>query len=547
MNAELTATLPGDMPKILLVDDLPTNIMVMKHVLDDLDVEIHTASSGNEALTTLLRHRYAVVLLDVQMPEMNGFETAALMQSDVQMQHVPIIFVTAISKDAKYVAQGYSVGAVDYIFKPIEPYILRSKVEVFLDLERQRQSMVRLMAKRQVEAEERLRLESELRQAQKMEAVGQLTSGVAHDFNNFLAAIFANTEVLQADLSDVLSEYQRGLFDAVLLSAEHAGKLVKQLLTYSRRQVSEPKVIDVMAVIEDAKSILAPLLGKDWTLQTIYGEELWPIVADKGEIEQVLVNLVTNARDAMADGGEVVVRVQNVTLDEDNARFKKGVGPHVELSVRDRGSGMSQDVVAHMFEPFYTTKGIGRGTGLGLAIMDGVVGRVGGHVDVESTPGVGTTMRLWIPRAPAGKAPPEVKAASVSKPVSQPIASLPEKQTILFCDDEDMLIRANVKFLSLHGFEVMSATSGAQALALAQARDAPISLLVTDVMMPEMTGTELAERMRELWPGLPVLFISGYSPEWHGVDIDQERALAFLQKPYPLSTMLDKVFTLLKL
>ena len=344
-------------------------------------------------------------------------------------------------------------------------------------------------------------LEAQLRQAQKMEAVGLLAGGIAHDFNNLLTVITAYGQLLRAEFAD--GDERREEVEEVLKAAARGAELTRQLLAFGRKQVLRPRVVDVNGVVAGVRPMLARLLGADATLDARLAPSLSRVEADPGQLEQVLLNLTANAGDAMPGGGRVTIETADVELDAAAVRALPGLAPgrYVLVSVSDTGVGMDEATRLRVFEPFFTTKGTGKGSGLGLATVYGIVKQSGGAVTVRSAPGEGTTFEIYLPRAAreggrdAGAAPPA--------PAARP--------TVLLVDDDDAVRSSARRALEGGGYEVLEAAHGAQALDVFAEHGGRVRLLVTDVVMPGLGGHALAERLRAQRAGLPVLFMSGYA------------------------------------
>jgi PAS domain S-box-containing protein len=369
------------------------------------------------------------------------------------------------------------------------------------------------------------RLEEQLAQAQKMESVGRLAGGVAHDFNNLLTGIFGYTSLLADELRDADPD-QRDLVRGIRESAEKAAALTAQLLAFSRRQVLQPRVVDVNEVIRGIEPLLRRIIGETVTLVTVPRSPIGSVRADPTQLEQVVVNLVVNARDAMPDGGTVVVETDEVTFDEAYAQehFEVTPGRYVMLAVTDGGVGMDAETRLHLFEPFFTTKGPGRGTGLGLATTYGIVKQSGGHIWLYSEPGRGTTFKLYFPRV----------AEAVEAPTAAPVPAVEPAsgETILLVEDESAVREITRIVLARHGYRVLVAESGNAAIAIADAHPGHIDLLITDVVMPGLGGRALAEQLQERRPGLRTLYISGYTEDTIVRQGVLEANVAFLAKPF---------------
>ena len=381
---------------------------------------------------------------------------------------------------------------------------------------------------------ERQQLEDQLRQAQKMEAVGRLAGGVAHDFNNLLTVIQANTEFLLADLD--MADPRRADAVEIRSSCDRASGLTRQLLAFSRKQILEPRPLDLRAVVAGVKSMLTRIIGEDVTLEIAVRDTVGSVMGDAGQIEQVLMNLVINARDAMPDGGRILIELSDVELTEQYAiadRAQVLPGSYVRLAVSDTGKGMTPDVRARIFEPFFTTKPVGQGTGLGLATAYGIVKQSAGHIWVYSEAGLGTTFKVYLPRIG------EARAAAASTNVS----SAPRRgsETILLVEDESALRSVAHRMLTSQGYTVMEAANGREALDIAMKHPGTIDLVLTDVVMPEMSGGALAERLRGVRPEARMLFMSGYTDG----DIVRRGVLqpgiSFIQKPFAAARLFELV------
>jgi PAS domain S-box-containing protein len=378
---------------------------------------------------------------------------------------------------------------------------------------------------------ERRRIEDRLRQGQKMEAVGQLAGGIAHDFNNLLTAIVGYATLLDRALPP--DDERREEVHEIVGAARRAGNLTQQLLAFSRKQVLRPTVLDVNVIVRDMERILHRIIGEHIALTTSLEPDLAPVRADASQLEQVIMNLAVNARDAMPGGGRITIETANVPLDADLAQAHPDAHPgaYVLLAVADTGVGMSPEVKAHLFEPFFTTKEVGKGTGLGLATVYGIVHQSGGFITVDSEPDRGTRFRIYLPRAEA--------AAKVTAPAA-PEPAAAGSGTVLLVEDEAGVRRLAREVLSRYGYRVLEAGDGSEALRVAGAHQGPIDLLLTDVVMPGMSGAELAERFHEMRPEAGVLYASGYADEAvirHGI----RDGVPFLQKPFEPDDLVRRV------
>jgi signal transduction histidine kinase len=366
------------------------------------------------------------------------------------------------------------------------------------------------------------RTEEQLLHAQKMEAIGRLAGSVAHDFNNLLSVILGHGSLLLDDLEEL--DPIREEVSAIVRAGERASDLTRQLLAFSRRQVLAPRALDMNSVVRESEKMLLRLLGDDIELVTRYAQDLVKVRVGPSQIDQVVVNLVVNARDAMPEGGKLTIETQNVVLDEAYAskHFEIVPGPYAMLAVSDTGIGMNRETQARIFEPFFTTKEHGKGTGLGLSTVFGIVKQSGGSIWVYSEPGKGTTFRVYFP-----------KAGDIEDPVRTPLPArvLTGTETILLAEDQDDVRRIACEILRRYGYRVLEARNAGEALLVCERHPERIHLLVTDVVMPKMTGRELAERLVALQPRLRVLYMSGYTDHAvvnHG---HLEPDVAYVEKP----------------
>jgi len=373
--------------------------------------------------------------------------------------------------------------------------------------------------------EDRRRFEQRLQRAQRLEAVGQLAGGVAHDFNNLLQAMFGNIELLKLEVGE--GHPARASAAEIEKAVRRGGELIRKLLTFARKGAVEPEVVDINAIVRDLDPMLRRLIPADIELINTPAPDVWPVRVDPGQFEQVVVNLALNGRDAMPNGGRLVIATANATLGPDDAAAADlPPGEYVRLTVTDTGTGMSPEVVARIFEPFFTTKAPGKGTGLGLATCFGIVAQADGHITARTGEGEGSTFEVLLPRRAAG----EITGKRSTPTGSRPAAG--GSETVLVVEDDEQVRSATARGLSARGYRVLTAASGEEAIRLSRATESTIDLLLSDVVMPGMGGKELASRLVAERPGMGVLFSSGYAEDaivHRGV---LEPGLEFLPKPY---------------
>ncbi len=664
----LTHAAPGMITaKILVVDDDHRNLLAVREMLRAPGLEIVTADCGEAALRHVLRDDFAAILLDVQMPRIDGYEVAGLIRGRARSSRVPIIFLTAFNKDDVHVFRGYSAGAVDYVFKPIEPLILKSKVEVFVELYRKTEEIRRqgeeerrlLMENLRVRSEklkteqalrrreehqsivlqslpialytaplredhrqlhftnesveritgfkpaafleaedfwssrvhpedrervfgqlaalgddgaatleyrwrcaddterhfldqivvirdddgdrreffglwfditERKQLEQSLLHASKLEAVGRLTGGIAHDFNNMLSVVIGNLDLLQKSVAKNEKAQRRALM--AMEGAQRCADLTHRLLAFSRRQPLQAATVDVKGLLPGLLELMQRTLGERVRVTLKADEVVWPIKVDRAQLEAALLNLAVNARDAMPEGGDLTIAVENRTVEEGG---RVTAGDHVVICVIDTGTGMPPQVLERVFEPFFTTKESGKGTGLGLSMVYGFVQQSGGHVDVASAPGEGTTIRIYLPRAEGAV------AQAPARKSDEPTQPFGEGQVALVVEDDAAVRQVAVSTLQSLGFEVQEAETGDQAASLLK-QNGKVRLVLSDVRMPgTMTGIDLARMVRREWPGMRVLLTTGYVDGEETVD-----GVELLYKPYRATDLAERIQSLLQ-
>jgi PAS domain S-box-containing protein len=653
--------------KILVVDDDPRNLFAVEEMLRAPGIEIVTAESGEAALRHVLKDDFAAILLDVQMPGMDGYEVAGLIRNRQRSSRVPILFLTAFNKDDLHVFRGYSAGAVDYVFKPIEPLILKSKVDVFVDLYRKTEEIRRqgaeerrlLMENLRVRSEklkteqtlrrreehqavvlqslpialytaslkedhrqlqftnesveritgfkpqafldredfwlsrvhpedrervlaqlamleedgavaleyrwccadgtdrffldqtvvirdeegrpreffgmwfdvtERKQMEQSLLHASKLEAVGRLTGGIAHDFNNMLSVVIGNLDLLQKAFKGNEKAERRARM--ALEGAQRCADLTHRLLAFSRRQPLQTATVDVKGLMPGLLELIQRTLGERINIALEADGPVWPVRADRAQLEAALLNLAVNARDAMPDGGDLTIRLENRSV-ANSAKIEPG--EYLVISVADTGTGMPAHIMDRVFEPFFTTKESGKGTGLGLSMVYGFVQQSGGDVQIESAPDEGTTISMFLPRAGEGEV--TMAPARTDSELTQPFG---DGQTVLVVEDDPAVRQVAVSTLRSLGFAVREAENGDEAADMLK-RDREVCLILSDVRMPgELTGIDLARLVKQEWPDVRVLLTTGYVDGEDSID-----DLDLLYKPYRATDLAEKIQALM--
>lgn len=533
---------------ILLVDDQPAKLMSYEVVLQELGETLLKAQSGREALEHLLRNEIAVILVDVCMPEQDGFELVSMIREHPRYQNTAIIFVSAVMMAEPDRLRGYAAGAVDYVSVPIVPEVLRAKVRVFADLYRKTRELERLNAELEERVRERTaeleassaqlkqlneglenRIElrtrereealAQLFEAQKLDTIGQLTGGVAHDFNNLLMAVLGSLNLLKKRLpSDERSER---LVANAIQAAERGASLTQRLLAFARRQELKPQAVDFFKLFENIEDLLAKALGPGIEVKRIIPPDLPALMIDGNQLELALLNLFVNARDAMPGGGTITVAAELEALPGPAALAP---GRYLRIKVADDGEGMDEETAAKAAQPFFTTKGLGKGTGLGLSMVHGLAAQSGGLLELTSVQGKGTTISLWLPVADNQErqvAPAEILPEKSELPFSKELR-------VLVVDDDALVSMGTAAMLEDLGHHAVEASSAS--LALEQlASGSPFDLIITDHAMPGMTGAELARLIFQSYASIPVILASGYAelPDDHGL-----AALLRMTKPF---------------
>jgi len=389
-----------------------------------------------------------------------------------------------------------------------------------------------------VETTEQRALEAQFAQSQKMQAIGQLAGGVAHDFNNMLTAIIGFSDLLLANHRPSDPAFQDIM--NIKQNANRAAGLVRQLLAFSRRQTLRPQVLELGEVLADLSVLLDRLLGEKVELKVVHGRDLWPVMADLNQFEQVIINLAVNARDAMTEAGSVTIRTANVSREEAAAFDCQGmpVGEYVLIEVIDTGSGMPPEVMEKIFEPFFSTKDVGKGTGLGLSTVYGIIKQTGGYIYPQSEVGKGTTFRIFLPRHVQAEEPKETKKVA---PEAGPLSDLTGDAHILLVEDEEAVRAFAARALASRGYTVHEAGSGSEALQVMDETEAAVDLVVSDVVMPEMDGPSLLVELRKRRPDLKIIFVSGYAEDAFKKNLPENEKFGFLPKPFTLKQLATAV------
>lgn len=648
-------------PKILIVDDNRENILVLKKLLSKLDVDIISTTSGNEALTQTLYNDFAVIFLDVQMPEMDGYEVAELLKSDDKTAGIPIIFITAIDRDNAKEIKGYDKGAVDFIFKPFNEFILLSKARVFLDIYKMRAGLEELVAERTsallagnkrlkneirnkqiaendllkarsyltsvinsissvligtdkqgiivemnreavklsqmpvdeaqgkpihavfplfsetlekligMTAEEHVekanvpiaidnhdrffnfavypligedanqvviriddvteakQMEGELQQRRHIDSLGQLAGGIAHDFNNMLSAIMGAAELMRIKAGDN-PDFMKSI-SSILTSAERAADLTGKLLSFARKKGSEKSSVDIHRLIKDTVIILQRSIDKRIQI-VVEAHAIQNIVeGDDSELSNALLNLGINARDAMPEGGILTITTTNKVINNtpEAKTHELQEGTYLEICIADTGTGMTEEVKRKAFEPFFTTKELGHGTGLGLASVYGTVKAHSGTVKVVSSEGAGSTFTILLPLSEKT----EIDTPAITSGNDEEIIS----GVVLLVDDEDIVRQVGTELLTELGMDVITAENGRQAIEIVKERHAEISLILLDMIMPELNGPDCYREIKKLMPKANVIICSGYAPEEMVSKLRMEGVVGFLQKPFRVAKL----------
>jgi two-component system, cell cycle sensor histidine kinase and response regulator CckA len=504
--------------RVLVIEDSEDDTLLLLRELRRGGYEPTAQRVENAAeMEEALRQKWDIIISDYSLPNFDPLRALRILQN--QGLDIPCIVISG-SVDESTILAAMRAGAGDYLMKD---NLMRLTPAVEREL-------------REAEGRRELRrLEEQFRHAQKMEAIGRLAGGVAHDFNNLLTVIIGYSDLLLSTTTTTLPEPTRSALDEIRKAADRGGELTRQLLIFSRRQTLNPKIVHLNELVANMEKMLRRLIGEDIDLVTLFKPGLNEVVTDEGQFEQVIMNLVVNARDAMPNGGKLTIETANVEVSARrvSADVDLAPGSYVMLAITDSGIGIDAETRSHLFEPFFTTKEAGKGTGLGLATAYGIVRQSGGEIAVYSEPGYGATFRIYLPSAHSTEAPPPAKTANVSQRSGS--------ETILLLEDDPKVRHLIRQVLAAKGYHVLEAASGEEAIRLVRNTQEPIHLLLADVVLPEAGGPVVAKQIAAFRPGLRTLFISGYTDETmsrHGI---LDSATSFLSKPFLPETLAEKV------
>jgi signal transduction histidine kinase len=532
----------SDKVNILLVDDQQAKLLSHEVVLAEIGENLLKASSAREAFECLLKNEVALILIDVCMPDLDGFELATMIREHPRFQSTAIIFVSAVMMAHIDQLRGYKAGGVDYVPVPVVPELLRAKVKVFVELYRKTRQLEQFNADLERRVEERtaelrrfneeleLRIEERTRErelalaqlfeAQKLDTIGRLTGGVAHDFNNLLMAVLGSLTLLEKRLPE--DPQARRLLQNAIQGADRGKALTQRLLAFSRRQELKPQAVDLAQLVRGMEELLKRAVGHGIVFSSEFPDDLPPVLVDANQLELALLNVALNARDAMTEGGSVRITAEASTAGSPATPWQRAAngaggsfsdavgrglppGDYVRITIIDTGVGMDEATLAKATEPFFTTKGPGKGTGLGLSMVHGLAAQSGGLLRIRSEPNAGTVVELWLPRANCAPAlvtrAPE--SPTQSKPVSTPCR-------VLIVDDDTLVMTGTAAMVLDLGHTPVEAHSAAEALNLLDS-GLKVDVVLTDHAMPSMTGLQLAGCIQEKFPGLPIILATGYA------------------------------------
>lgn len=507
--------------KVLLIDDDEDDYIIARDQFSEIEsqeYQVDWVSSYEEAIVAISNEAHDVCLVDYRLGQRDGLEL--IKEAIANGCKMPLILLTG-QGDRSVDMEAMRAGAADYLVK--------GRIDADM-LERS----LRYSIERKREQDARAALEEQLLQAQKLESIGQLAGGIAHDFNNLMTPIVGYTQMALRSLPEESKEFF--YFQEINKAADRATNLIQQLLAFSRRQVVQFHMVNLNDLIQNIEMMLKRLIGEHIEMVFLPSEEIGMVKVDPSQIEQVIMNLVVNGRDAMPSGGTLVIETDNIAIDESFAKQHLDVPPgnYVMLAVTDTGLGIPDEIKSKIFEPFFTTKEKGKGTGLGLSTCYGIVAQNDGHIWVYSEVGSGTTFKIYLPRIGAAPSPIADRKDSGSLPRGT--------ETILLVEDEVQVRELTSRVLRQQGYNVMEAPNGVEALSMAQINaSSEIHIMLTDVIMPLIGGTELSAKLSSIHPETKVLYTSGYTDEAIIIQGVLEPGTHFLQKPYSLSALTQKI------
>ncbi len=550
------------MNRILVIDDNPDNLTTVKALLNLFltDCNVITALSGEEGLQTAMHEQPDTILLDIQMPQMDGFEVCRRLKADDSTAHIPIIILTAIRTDSNSRVKALNLGADAFLTKPIDESELAAQVRAMLRIKRaedrlrnknehleelvaQRVNDLRIahdqlvleMEEREKAEEQRKTLERQLLQAQKLEAIGALAGGIAHDFNNILSPIIGYAEILKADFRE-----DKDLTDAIAeiyQAAIRAKSLVKQILTFSCQMDHEITPIKIQPILKEVINLSHSIIPSTISIKSSIDRTCRPILADPVQIHQMLMNLITNAYHAMIEtGGTLSIHLTTVKPDRSILKNKKmPPGEYISLKIEDTGIGIEKDILSNIFDPYFTTKGIEKGTGLGLSVVHGIVKNTRGEIFVHSVPGQGTCFEIYLP---------VIEDKFYESIIKQP--DIPKgNERILLVDDERHVIKIVTRMLEHLGYQVTASNDSKMALDLFYSHPDQFDVLVTDLTMPGLNGGQLSKKILEDHPDFPIIMCTGFSETLDEKSAKTLGIKAFLMKPVILSDLAHTIRVIL--
>ena len=547
---------------ILAIDDNKDNLITISALLKLLipNSEVITASSGEEGIHKAITGHPDTILLDIHMPGMDGFETCRELKNIEATAHIPVIMLTAVRTDSKSRVKALDLGADAFLTKPIDESALAAQVRAMLrikqaedrlrddkihleervkervaELRQVNRQLVKEIEERKQAEQAQKKLEQQLIHAQKLESVGRLAGGIAHDFNNMLSIILGYSEMMQEDMMPDDPNYEP--INEISAAANRSAKLTGQLLTFARKQTVSPQILDLNETIPRMMEMLHRLLREDINLNFMPADTPCMVNIDPTQLDQVLVNLCINAGDAINGAGQISITAENVFINDANIgeNLDLPAGRYVKLSVIDTGCGMDKNMIPNIFEPFFTTKEMAKGSGLGLSTVYGIVRQNNGSIDVSSQPGKGSTFTILLPE--------HKKTADTGDSHRENKVVEKQNATILLVEDEASLLNLGRQLLEQLGYTVLATHSPKEALRISADHPDQIQLLITDVIMPEMNGHELADKLKKERPHIQCIYVSGYPAQVLSSEKILEAGTHFLPKPYKkedLERMLKK-------